>query len=100
MIKAADLQLSDPAAHAIFNATKVLMFFGTLHRELLTEDILSMAHAENDGENAKLFQSVDRSSGDLQSQLLRFIDIASHFRIFSFYELRQLKKLVEVRLTL
>jgi len=96
MMQAKYMHSSDPAAYTIFCATKVLMFFGTLHLELLTDDILSMVHTEYYEERRELVKSVDKDSRDLQSQLRRFNDIAPHFRIFSFYELRQLKQLIEV----
>ncbi|KAF8539829.1 hypothetical protein BDD12DRAFT_736122, partial [Trichophaea hybrida] len=98
VMQAAEAKLGgDPAESAIFDATRVLMFFGTPHRGMLTEDILSMVDHETHGERAELVQSINRSSRELESQLRRFINITPLFRskIFSFYALRKSRKLVK-----
>ena len=97
---ASEEQHGDLEAYSIYEATRSLVFFATPHRGLSTEDILSMINAEKHSERAALVKSIDNDSEVLQSQLQRFIDIAltSRFRIFSFYEQKKTKKLVEVRL--
>ncbi|KAF8242522.1 hypothetical protein K440DRAFT_565337, partial [Wilcoxina mikolae CBS 423.85] len=83
----------DSTARSMFNATKALMFFGTPHRGLPIDDILSMVDEEKHGERAELVRSIDRESGTLEASLQKFIGIAERFKIFSFYELKKSKKL-------
>jgi hypothetical protein len=84
--------------YSIFTATQAVMFFGTPHRGLLTEDILSMVYGDEHMERAQLVESINRSSQDLQTQLEDFIAIAAagRFKIFSFYETKKSRKLVRV----
>jgi hypothetical protein len=98
LIKAAEGRpAGDLWADSVFQATRASMFFGTPHRGLLTEDILSMMDMETHGERAKLVESIDKNNKDLEAHLRRFINITPRFRIFSFYELKKSKKLVKVR---
>jgi len=94
---ASEQQHDDPEAHSIYEATRALIFFATPHRGLSTENILSMIDVEKHSERAALVKSIDKNSDVLQSQLESFINIASRFRIFSYYEQKKTKKLVEVR---
>lgn len=55
-----------------------------------------MVDKEERSERAELVKSIDKSSQDLQSQLQRFIRVADHFKIRSFYERKKSRKLIKV----
>jgi hypothetical protein len=76
----------DPGVYSIHQATRGVIFYGTSHRGLLVDDILSMLHPEEHPDRAKLINSINKNSDLLHSELERFVDFAMQLRIISFYE--------------
>ena len=88
---------NDADTHAIFQATRAVLFFGTPHRGLPTDDILSMIDTKNNAERAKLVRSIGVGSPVLAAELGKFAHIADNFKLFSFYERQKTKSIVLVR---
>lgn len=86
----------DPETHAIYQATKALMFFGTPHRGLSSDDILSMIDTKTHGERAELLKSISQGSAGLAHELQKFGFFSERFKIYSFYERQKTKRIVIV----
>ncbi|KAA8900226.1 hypothetical protein FN846DRAFT_959301 [Sphaerosporella brunnea] len=84
----------DPETHTIYKATKALMFFGTPHRGLQTEDILSMIDTKSHAERAELVRSIGQNSAGLAAELQKFSYFADRFKIYSFYERQKTRSIV------
>ncbi|KAF8243658.1 hypothetical protein K440DRAFT_38426 [Wilcoxina mikolae CBS 423.85] len=85
----------DPETHAIYQSTKGLMFFGTPHRGLPSDDILSMIDTRTHGERTELVRSIGQNSAGLAQELQKFGFFSERFKIYSFYE-RQKTKSIEI----
>ncbi|KAI5841055.1 hypothetical protein DFP73DRAFT_516555 [Morchella snyderi] len=91
LVKCKDLSGSNDAADDIFKSTYATAFFGTPHRGLFVDDILSMAH-EMEEERIELVQSI--GGGEvLRDELETFIGLAPGLKILSFYEQMKTKRL-------
>lgn len=86
----------DPGVYSIHQATYGVIFYGTSHRGFLVDDILSVLDPEEHSDKAKLFNSINKSSDLLHSELERFVDFAMQLRIISFYERFKTRRLVQV----
>ncbi|KAI5793361.1 hypothetical protein FPQ18DRAFT_167883 [Pyronema domesticum] len=83
----------DPDAHAIYQATKGLLFFGTPHHGLPTEDILRMIDDKKHAERADLVRSIGQGSEVLSEELRKFGYFAENYKIYSFYERQKTKSI-------
>jgi hypothetical protein len=72
--------------HAIFQATRVIFCFGTPHRGLLINDIISIVNHETHTEQASLVESIGKNSNELKLELEKFLGIVHNFKVFSFYK--------------
>jgi hypothetical protein len=86
-----------PETHAIYQATKALMFFGTPHRGLPTDDILRMIDPQTHAERAELVKSIGQDSAGLATELRKFSYFCDRFKIYSFYERQKTRSIVIVR---
>lgn len=90
-MKCKELSGSDASADDIFKSAFATAFFGTPHRGLLVDDILSMTN-EMEEERIDLVRSI--GGGDnLRDELENFISLAPGLKILSFYEQMKGKRL-------
>jgi hypothetical protein len=91
LVKCKELSGSDASADDIFKSAFATAFFGTPHRGLLVDDILSMTN-EMEEERIDLVRSI--GGGDnLRDELENFISLAPGLKILSFYEQMKGKRL-------
>lgn len=79
---------------SLLPATYATIFFGTPHRGLVVDDIRSML-----GENSPrvgLVDSISEKSGDIQTELTKFLNYVTDIKVVTFYEMRETRKLVMV----
>ncbi|ORX95666.1 hypothetical protein BCR34DRAFT_498311 [Clohesyomyces aquaticus] len=81
----------DPTVATLNKATYGLLFFGTPHKGLFIEDILSMIGGGNPRRG--LVEELREKSSSLESQISDFRNLARDYKIVSFYETQQSKRL-------
>lgn len=81
----------DPTVATLNKATYGLLFFGTPHKGLFIEDILSIIGGDNPRRG--LVEELREKSLSLQSQISDFRNLARDYKIVSFYETQQSRRL-------
>ncbi|KAF1957426.1 hypothetical protein CC80DRAFT_592694 [Byssothecium circinans] len=81
----------DPTLATLNKATYGLLFLGTPHKGLFIEDILSMIGGDNPRRD--LVEELRKNSSSLQSQVADFRNLARDYKIVSFYETQQSRRL-------
>jgi hypothetical protein len=81
----------DPTVATLNKATYGLLFFGTPHKGLFIKDILGII--EGDNPRRGLVEELREKSLSLQLQISDFRNLARDYKIVSFYETQQSRRL-------
>ena len=88
----------DAGIKSIFATTHAMLFFGTPHRGLFIEDVISMVDEESQPNRKRLVEEIERECGSITSDMERFINLAKDLKILSFYETLETPKVAKVRI--
>ena len=64
---------------------------------MLVQNLLDVVEQPGHVQRKELLEGIQQTSKTLAAELVRFIDICSGFKIYSFYEIDQTRQLVVVR---
>ncbi|KAI9765188.1 MAG: hypothetical protein M1840_007781 [Geoglossum simile] len=76
---------------SIVQATYAVVFFGTPHRGLFNEDLISIIQTEREN----LLREINQTVNHITPELENFINLAAQLEILSFYETRQTRRIVK-----